>query len=73
MWIISARKEARNGASMIGQSRVLLDVVRLIEKIARHDAPVLIEGTPAREVADGQLQGTRLVDGAVLYRRARTP
>lgn len=29
---------------MIGQSRALLDVVCLIEKIARNDAPVLIEG-----------------------------
>ena len=29
---------------MIGKSRAFLDVVRLIEKVARFDAPVLIEG-----------------------------
>src|SRR5262245_6688958 len=29
---------------MIGESRAFLDVVRLIEKVARFDAPVLIEG-----------------------------
>ena len=29
---------------MIGQSRAFFDAVRLIEKIARNDAPVLIEG-----------------------------
>src|SRR4051794_15294994 len=29
---------------MIGQSRAFLDTVRLIEKIARHEVSVLIEG-----------------------------